>query len=373
MKVALVTSSYLPHPGALERHVDRIARGLPRLGVQLELLTQDDERGLPSVSQLDGIVVRRFIARLGMARGVVAPGLWNYLRRAAASFDLVHVHGGNLSLGLAVAGARPRRFVFTPHRPILRLLRSPYGRAAQAIIERAVYTVCTCQAEADLLRRALPRAAGQVRVVPHGVDVAAIKAATPFPSKRTVVVTVGRLERYKRVDRAIAALAGLGSAFSLVVIGDGPARRRLQAYAADLGVSSRVMFAGSVPDAELYAWLRTARVVAALSEQQASGLQVLEAISAGASVVASATPVHRDVASYTDGLGVRLVSASGSPLDVASAISSASRIAVPSRTPTPVPAWDTVVAQTFALYEAAISGELSPEARIDRDMEQLSA
>jgi glycosyltransferase involved in cell wall biosynthesis len=371
MKVALVASSYLPHPGALERHVDKIAHGLPRVGAEVELLTQDYERGLPAVSEFDGIVVRRYIARVGNARVAVAPGLWNYLRRKATSFDLVHVHGGNVSLALAAARARPQRLVFTPHTPISRLLRSPYGRAARAIVERAVYTVCPNQAEANSLRRALPRAAGRVQVVPHGVDVAALRAASPFASESTVVLSVGRLERHKRVDRAVAAVAGLDPRFSLVVIGRGPARRRLHAYAADLGISSRVRFAEGVADAELYRWLRTARVVLALSEQPASGLQVVEAIAAGASVVASDTAVHRDAASYTDSIGVHLLSCSASPLDVANAISSASRVAVPSRASAHIPGWEAVVGWTRALYDSAVQEQLSRGAYGGRHLEQV--
>ena len=59
--------------------------------------------------------------------------------------------------------------------------------------------------------------------------------------------------------------------FWLVVVGDGPARGRLAAYAADLRVSSRVRFVGAVPDPVLYRWLRTARVVVTLGRAAAPG------------------------------------------------------------------------------------------------------
>ena len=60
MKLALVASSYLPRPGALERHVHELAAGLTLGGAEVEVLTQDLRGRLPSVSEFEGFVVRRF-------------------------------------------------------------------------------------------------------------------------------------------------------------------------------------------------------------------------------------------------------------------------------------------------------------------------
>ena len=180
------------------------------------------------------------------------------------------------------------------------------------------------RAEANELCRALPWA-HRVRVVPGAVDAMAIKAARPFPSASTVVLVASPLEQYARVDRAIAAMASLDPAFRLVVVGDGPARRALQAHAADLQLSSRVLFVGQVPDTELYRWLRSARVLVSLMEQS-FGIQVLEAVCAGASVVASDIPAHREAAVCLDDIDIRFVPSRGSPLQVADAISKAARL-----------------------------------------------
>ena len=351
MKVALVASSYLPRPGGLERHVDELARGLARRGAQVEVLTQTPPGGLPPVSEGDGFVVRRFVAPLGNTRLAVAAGLWEHLRRSAASLDLVHAHSAYAPLALAAARASPGRFVFTPHAPIQRLVRWPYARVTRAVVHHAAQTVCTSSVEGELLGGRFPWAANRIRVVPSGVDVAAIRAARPFHNAGGVVLTVGRLERYKRVDRAIAAMVSLDRTLRLVVVGDGPVRHRLQAHAADLDVSTRVDFVGAVADAELHRWLRTGRVLVALAEQNASGLQIAEALSAGVPVVASDIPVHREAASYVDDAAVIFVSPEGSPLEVADAISEAARIRVPLRLPVPVPSWDAVVDSSLALYE----------------------
>ncbi len=357
MKLALVTSSYLPRPGELERHVHELGVGLTLRGIEVEVLAQDVGQRLPAVSEFDGFVVRRFGVSFGNTNFAVAPGLWDHLRRTARSFDVVHVHSRHVSLALAAARARPRRLVFTPHAPVVRLLRRPYGSVLRAVIGSGTQILCTANAESEILRRVFPWAADQFGVVPQGVDVAAIEAARPFAHPGTIVLTVGCLERQKRVDRAIAAMAGLDPTFRLAVVGDGPARERLLAHAADLRVSSRVNFTGSIADAELYRWLRTASVVVALAEQDYSALHVIEALCAGAQVVASNIAAHREAASSAGAAGVTFVSTEGSPLDVADAICEAAELQIPMPRRLQVPTWQETVESTLALYPAAI-GEI---------------
>lgn len=354
MRVALITPSYVPHPGGLERHVDKLAHGLARHGVDVEVLTQAPARRSAQVCEFNGVVVRRFGASIGTS---VAPGLWEHLRHTAMSFDVADAHGYHLPLGLAVARAGARRLIFTPHGPLQQLLRWPYARATRALVTKAAWTVCSSQAQSALLLRAVPSAAERIRVIPKGVDRAAIEAAEAFAGAPATVLSVGRLERHQRVDRALATMAGVDPALRLVVIGDGSAMRSLRAYAADLLVSSRVDFLGCVPDAELYRWLRTATVVLALAEQQSSGLQLLESFAAGVPAVASDVPVHHEAASYADGAGVTFVPPTGSPLELADAICEAAWLRAAPAVPPPLPSWDEVVENTLALYEAAMLAE----------------
>jgi glycosyltransferase involved in cell wall biosynthesis len=362
MKIELVTPHYATHPGVIERHVHRLAHGLARRGAAIEVLTHERERRRRLTLDDDGVIIRRFANGAGTAR-IVAPALWEHLRRRAATYDVIHLHGADAGLCLAIAQARFARFVFTPHAPIEYLSHWPYSRLLRAVVDRALLTICASRAEADLLCRVLPRAADRVRVVPHGVDLEEIEAASPFPQPGQIVLAVGRLERYAGVARAIAAMASLEPAFRLVVVGDGPARRPLQSYAADLRVRSRVLFAGAVPDALLYRWLRTASVVVALGERQASGLQILEAVGAGAPVVASATPTHREIAAYLEERGVVLVSPTGSPLEVADAISTVAGTRARSTTRAAIPRWDAVVDRMCDLYRALVAEAISESNR----------
>jgi glycosyltransferase involved in cell wall biosynthesis len=64
------------------------------------------------------------------------------------------------------------------------------------------------------------------------------------------VLSVGRLDRAKRVDLLLEA-AATGDGLQVVVAGDGPDRDRLEHIAGELGLDGRVRFAGRVGDAEL--------------------------------------------------------------------------------------------------------------------------
>jgi glycosyltransferase involved in cell wall biosynthesis len=213
--------------------------------------------------------------------------------------------------------------------------------------------VCRSEIERDLLCSSIPQAVRRAVVVPDGIDSEAIRSADPFDVPGTVVLAVDRLDRLTGVGRAIAAMASLDDEFRLVVVGDGPARDRLQAFADDLRVSSRIQFTGPISDAMLHRWLRTARVVVSLPGEWSSGAAVTEACAAGVSVVASDLPIQRHAAERVGG-GVIFVAPRGSPLDVADAIEEASQLSVipnPDLLSSSATSWDTAIDATWDLYE----------------------
>ena len=351
MKVALVASSTQPEPGLLERRVDRLARGLAARGAQVEVLTQ--RPGRASVQHRDGVTTRTFSSASGPLRFAVAPRLRERLRLTAREFDVIDVHTRQAPLALAVASARLRRFALTPCASAEAFLGWPHTRAARAMLAAAPQIVCRTETERDLLAASVPETTNQAVVIPDGIDSEAIRSAEPFDVPGSVVLAVDRLERGTGVGRAIAAMASLDHDFRLVVIGGGPARERLQAFADDLRVSARVQFTGSVPDAVLHRWLRTARVVVSLPAGRSSGTAVTEGCVAEVSVVASDLPVHRHAAERVGG-GVIFVSPRCSPLDVADAIAEGAQLSVIANSDMSTSAtisWDAAIDATWDLYE----------------------
>src|SRR5207302_11388314 len=164
----------------------------------------------------------------------VSPKLWEQLRVTADAFDVVAVHTRHTPFALAVARTPARRLVFTPGASIDVFLGRPYARATRAFIGSTASIVCYSEVERDLLCETIAGTAGRTHVVPDGADLEALGSARPFVSAGIVVLAVDRLGRTTWVRRAIAAMPSLSPEFRLVVVGDGPARDRLVAYAADL-------------------------------------------------------------------------------------------------------------------------------------------
>jgi glycosyltransferase involved in cell wall biosynthesis len=64
-------------------------------------------------------------------------------------------------------------------------------------------------------------------------------------------LSVGRLEANKRVDLIIGAMTRVDRRWRLVIAGEGPLRRDLEALASGAGVADRVTFAGRIDDTSL--------------------------------------------------------------------------------------------------------------------------
>ncbi|MBA3332093.1 MAG: glycosyltransferase family 4 protein [Actinobacteria bacterium] len=145
------------------------------------------------------------------------------------------------------------------------------------------------------------RFSGEIDVIPMAAEGAALPALEP-KRPRGRLVAVGRLVPSKRFEHAIRALAALRAQVpeaTLVLVGDGPERRRLGSLAAGLGLNGAVRFAGRVPEDEKRRILQEADVVLATSVREGWGLTVTEGARLGTPAVAYDGPGLRD--SVVDG------------------------------------------------------------------------
>ena len=90
------------------------------------------------------------------------------------------------------------------------------------------------------------------------------------------VLSVARLERNKRVDLIVRAVAHLPSHLKLIVVGDGSHRKFIEREAEDLGIASRVTFAGAVSDDTLVDLYRGALCLVYVPYDEDYGLATLE-------------------------------------------------------------------------------------------------
>ncbi len=146
----------------------------------------------------------------------------------------------------------------------------------------------------DLARRTrdLYGYAGPIEVIPHGSDAPvfapADRAALGLDPALIYVIVVGRLVRRKNLGVLIEALADLGRAdMRLLVVGDGPEQKPLEALARERGLTGQVEFRGFVPEQVKYQLLANADIFALPSLHEAFGLVYLEAMHCGLPVIAA--------------------------------------------------------------------------------------
>jgi glycosyltransferase involved in cell wall biosynthesis len=185
----------------------------------------------------------------------------------------------------------------------------------------------------EVLARLNTASAGKVRFWRNGLDFAQVRApseAEALESRRAlgladddfVLVTSARLARWKRIDRAIDAVALLrdrhGTVARLIVVGDGEERANLEAQVDELGLRDRVRFTGAVPQSEVTRYLWAADIFLSLNELSNVGNPLLEAMRTGCCIVTLDEGDTRDLV-QNDATGL-LLPAAGAPSTIASAI-----------------------------------------------------
>src|SRR5207245_2236045 len=109
-----------------------------------------------------------------------------------------------------------------------------------------------------------------------------------YAHPRSYVAAVGRLVPQKGFDVLLEAFARLDAPeVDLLIAGDGPERRRLEALRERLGLGARVHLLGAVDRATVASLYRGARLVACPSRWEGLPLVCLEAMASGRAVVAS--------------------------------------------------------------------------------------
>ncbi|MEO5989211.1 MAG: glycosyltransferase family 4 protein [Candidatus Eisenbacteria bacterium] len=161
---------------------------------------------------------------------------------------------------------------------------------AEKVRDADFVTACV-RGNADMLRRLA--GSGRVEWLYHGTDLARFGAIERARSREPMLLVVGRLAEAKGFDDAIVALGVLrarGLRPTLVVVGEGPERARLEALTLTHGVSGQVEFRGSLNHDEIAPLYAAAWLLLAPSKVLANGRRdgipnvVIEAMAVGVPV-----------------------------------------------------------------------------------------
>jgi len=152
-----------------------------------------------------------------------------------------------------------------------------------------------CAVSKDALATAQRAVGGSYELLFNGIEVERFAKAVPHPSNGPTIFFIGRHEQRKGLSVLLDALRLLPADVTLWVGGTGP---QTEALKARHGGDPRVEWLGRLSDEEVAARMRGADVFCAPSlHGESFGVVLLEAMAAGAVVVASALDGYANVAS----------------------------------------------------------------------------
>ncbi|HWC35973.1 MAG TPA: glycosyltransferase family 4 protein [Mycobacteriales bacterium] len=295
MRIGLVSPYPWDVPGGVVAHISDLAEALIARGHHVEVITpvDDDEVPLP-----------RYVTRAGrsvpvpfngsVSRLLIGPVSQARLRRwlREGHFDVLHLHSPEtFSLSLLAMGNARGPMVATfhaaaPRSRILALLQNPL----QIYLERLSGRIAVSSAARKTIVEHL---GGDAVVVPNGVHVGRYAGATPmpgWPGEGGAIGFVGRIDEPRKGLRtlldAVPALRAEFPELRLLVVGPGEVD----------DVPPGVTMLGRVSDADKARALASVDVfVAPNTGGESFGIVLLEAMAAGAPIVASRLDAFAEV------------------------------------------------------------------------------
>ena len=324
-----MSDCYLPDTGGIEVQAHDLARQLTDAGHEVVVVTTT-----PGPPTVDGITVRRIpvprwqqVVPFVPTKSPFTPGVFRRVSDvlAAEAPDVAHFHGGILS-PLAFKGAADAQAGGLPTVVTTHCLWS-YATPLFAVLDRfthwsqwpVVFSAVSDAAAAPVRRVVGPGV--DVVVLPNGIDTARWRPDAPHvpdvgttsgvaidasseATQRVTIAAVMRLTLRKRpfpllrMIRRVVDGVGPDVTLRVVIVGDGPLRGAVQAYARRLGIDDVVEFVGRLDrDEILRLYADDVDVFIAPANLESFGIAALEARTAGVPVVAKA---HTGVRSFVE-------------------------------------------------------------------------
>jgi glycosyltransferase involved in cell wall biosynthesis len=361
LRVLLVTPRYLPDIGGTEVHTKELAERLAALGHDVTVLTTDRWDELPAVEWASHVRIRRVRAWPADRDYYFAPGIFRIITRGR--WDIVHCQGYHtfvapIAMLAACRAAVP--FVVAFHSgghssPVRRAIRGTQRRALRPLLVQADRLIGGSTYEADFFREKLKLPSDKFTVVPVVAHLPLVAESNPDSDGSTLLVSVGRLERYKGHQRVIGALPLVLEQVPnarLRVVGEGPYEAALRRLAEERGVADSVEIRG-IPLGhrnEMARLLKRASLVISLSDYESAGLAVREALTLERPTLLSQTSALAELSASPL---VQQIPLTSSPKEIAAAIVDQLRRSIVTDA-APFPTWDDCVLAYDAIYRAAV-------------------
>ena len=313
MRIALFSDTYLPEINGVAIHVAALKEGLEALGHEVLVVTTTpkdktsfDSNGVlhcPSI-QLKKIYGYGLSMPINMRQ-------FNIIRKFNP--DVIHIHTefGIGLLGILVSKMLRRPVIYTLHtiyddyvyyvvpRPLVKTGQRVFYKYIKSLYKRATVITGPSPKSLEYLNNAgLHR---NIEIIPNPVDVerfslenvereevAQVRSKYNIPNDAFVGCIVSRVGKEKSIDVLldyIASYAKKNEKFRFLIVGDGPAKKDLEAQAKRLRIDNIVIFTGKVPNGQLLPYYAACDVFLTASLSDTNSISMLEAMSMGLPII----------------------------------------------------------------------------------------
>jgi 1,2-diacylglycerol 3-alpha-glucosyltransferase len=324
MKIAFFTDVFLPELDGVTTSVYESAKELERRGHEVVIIAPKYPGFIDktlNVIRLTSLKVYK-VPEIRLALNLPDRAMRKIL---SMDFDVIHGHaGGTVTLmGWEVARTKKIPFVITYH--------TLWNRYTHYFLKGKVVTPRMMEKatkifgnQADFLIAPTDRVEKElqsygvkkpIKVIPSGINIEKFKQSKGGLLKRIlnlkngpILLFVGRLGKEKSVDFIIKSFRHVlkkAPAAQLVIIGEGPERKKLEKLSRRLSVINNTHFAGRIENSEISSAYKDADIFVFSSTTETQGLVVLEALASGVPVVAIDDPAYECIENGKNGYLVK--------------------------------------------------------------------
>lgn len=328
LRVLLVTARYFPYMGGIETHVYEIARRIAKLGVDTTILTTDADGLAAEQENRDGVQIYRVKAYPSKRDFYLAPDVYQFVRQG--DWDVVHIQGVHTFVPpLAMLGCQHAGlpYVVTFHTgghssPIRTALRGVQWRVLRPLLTRAERFIAVSRFEQQFFGERLKLSADRIAFIPNGSDLPQPDEAVMPDKNAPLIISAGRLERFKGHHRVIAAMPLVLKRCPqarLMILGSGSYEAELRRLVRETDIEKQVEFK-KIPAQDRQAManvLAGASLVTLLSQAESNPVFVMEALALGRPTLVANTSGLRELAARGLATAISIIS---TPQETAQAI-----------------------------------------------------
>jgi glycosyltransferase involved in cell wall biosynthesis len=302
----MVAARYFPFTGGTETHIHEVSKRMVAAGHSVDILTADPSGELPPEEKVSGVRIVRVPAWPKRSDYYFAPGVIAEINRG--HWDLIHIQGYHTLVAPAAMLAAIRNripFAITFHSGghssrLRNAIRGVQRAILRPLVKHAALFIGVSQFEADFFSTTMRVSRSRFSVIPNGAQLPAA-SENPVSIPDRLVLSIGRLERYKGHQRAIEAFPKVLQRYldaHLMIIGQGPYEPQLRQLIAKYSLQDHVTIESIPPDnrGRLTSLLSSAALVVLLSDYEAHPVAVVEALSVGRRVLVNNSTGLKEIA-----------------------------------------------------------------------------